>query len=57
MLRKIPRLATHMFTALGMLALMLVLLFFVLQFGSQLPIVGGIAQWTGSHASGGAEGF
>lgn len=54
---KLTRGATHLFTAIGMLLVLLVVLFFVLQFATNLPIVGGAAQWAGSHASGSAEGF
>lgn len=56
-MRKLGRYATHLFTAIGMLAALLIVLFFVLSVGSNLPIVGGLAAWTGQHASGSAEGF
>lgn len=54
---KLSRWAVHVFTALGMLAVTLIVLWFVLAAGSNLPVVGGLFAWTGQHASGSAEGF
>lgn len=56
-MRKLGRWATHLFTAIGMLALLLVVLFYVAAYGQKLPIIGGPVGWIGSHASGSAEGF
>lgn len=56
-MRKIGRMATHLFTAVGMLALLLIVLFVVAQKTQGLPIIGGPIGWIGSHASGSAEGF
>lgn len=57
MFRKLGKVTTNLFTALGMLALLLVVLFYVLKFAGQAPVIGGPATWVGQHASGSAEGF
>lgn len=56
-MRKIGRAATHLFTAAGMLAVLLIVVFIAAQQGQKLPVVGGAFGWVGSHASGSAEGF
>lgn len=56
-MRRVGRMATHLFTAVGMLAILLIVLFTVAAYGQKLPLVGGPVGWIGSHASGSAEGF
>lgn len=57
MYRKLSRFLTHLLTAVGMLAVLLIVMFYVFKFGSNLPVVGGLAASAGQHASGAAEGF
>lgn len=56
-MRKATRWVTHLFTAVGMLGVLLIVLFVAASYGQRLPIVGGAIGWFGSHASGSAEGF
>jgi hypothetical protein len=57
MFKKTGKWVTHTFTAVGMLAFLLIVLFYAAKYGQNLPIVGGPVGWIGSHASGSAEGF
>lgn len=56
-MRRFSRWITHLFTALGMLLVLMVVLFVVLGATQNLPVIGGAAQWAGQHASGSSEGF
>lgn len=57
MFGKLGKFATSLFTALGMLAVLLIVLFYALKIGGQAPVIGPAATWAGQHASGSAEGF
>lgn len=56
-MRRLTKGVTHLFTAVGMLAILLIVLFVTASYGQRLPLVGGAVGWVGSHASGSAEGF